>query len=193
MSRKRTATRKKKLLWLTGGAVAVAGVFVAATGAGFASQTQTTAGNPATKKERSFRAAVLSGVQIYACTEQTDGTFAFTQRGVRATLQGGIKHSFVNPDSGPPQWIARDGSAVTGTVTSRTPNGPGNIPLLELDATQSGKPRGKMASVTKILRLNTRGGVAPTGACDPEATPTVEVPYGADYEFISARPKKPAA
>ncbi|MEU6068921.1 MULTISPECIES: DUF3455 domain-containing protein [Streptomyces] len=192
MSRKRTATRKKKLVWLVVGAGVVTGGFVAATGAGFAAQDGTTADASQAPVERTFRASVVSGVQIYACTQQPDGTFAFTQRGVRATLQGGIKHSFVNPDSGPPQWVARDGSAVTGTVTSKTPRGPGNIPELELQATQTGRPTGKLAEVVKVRRLNTSGGVAPAGTCDPAATPTTEVPYRADYEFVSVCRNTPA-
>jgi hypothetical protein len=185
MSRKRTATRKKKLVWLAAGAAVVAGGFVTATGAGFASQNGAPAKGSAATVERTFRASVVSGVQIYACTQQADGTFAFTQRGVRATLQGGIQHSFVNPNSGPPQWIARDGSAVTGAVTSKTPRGPGDIPELELKATQSGRSTGKLAEVVKIRRINTKGGTAPTGPCDPQKNPTAEVPYGADYEFVS--------
>lgn len=198
MSRKRTATGRKKIAWLVAGAGIVAGGVAVTTGSGFASQTETQADAPQGTAaaqgtvERAFRASVVSGVQIYACTQQADGTFAFTQRGVRATLQGGIKHSFVNPDSGPPQWIARDGSAVTGKVASKTPNGPGNIPELELTATQSGRSTGKLAEVVKIRRLNTSGGVAPAGSCDPAKTPTAEVPYGAVYEFISLCRRTPA-
>ncbi|MET8453694.1 DUF3455 domain-containing protein [Streptomyces sp. NPDC005209] len=184
MSRKRTATRKKKLVWLVAGVGVVTGGFTAATGAGFASQNGTAADGSGATAERTFRASVVDGVQIYACTQQADGTFAFTQRGVRATLEGGIQHSFVNPDSGPPQWVAADGSAVTGSVTSKTPHGPGNIPELELNATQSGESTGELSDVVKIRRLNTSGGVAPTGSCDPEQTPTTEVPYNADYEFV---------
>jgi Protein of unknown function (DUF3455) len=36
-----------------------------------------------------------------------------------------------------------------------------------------------------VLRLNTVGGVAPTGPCNPQATPIVSVPYQADYVFIN--------
>lgn len=198
MSRKRTATGKKKIAWLVAGVGIVGGGFAVTTGSGFASQPGVQAAAPQAaaeaqgKVERRFTASVVSGVQIYACTKQADNTFAFTQRGVRATLQGGIKHSFVNPDSGPPQWIARDGSAVTGKVASKTPHGAGNIPELELTATQSGKSTGKLSEVVKIRRLNTSGGVAPAGACDPAKTPTTEVRYGADYEFISLCKRTPA-
>src|SRR5581483_1935592 len=65
-------------------------------------------GQPAT-----FAASVVSGTQIYACTAQPGGADAFTQHNVRALLAGDIHHSFVRDDTGPPQWVAPDRSAVT--------------------------------------------------------------------------------
>jgi hypothetical protein len=132
-----------------------------------------------------FVAPVIRGAQIYACTAQPGGTFAFTQHNVNAILHSGIRHSFVTADVGPPQWIAADASAVTGTLITRTPNGTGNIAELDLAATQSGAPTGRLANVVEIERLNTLGGVAPAGTCDPHAQPTVSVPYHADYLFIA--------
>ncbi|MEV6394631.1 DUF3455 domain-containing protein [Streptomyces sp. NPDC051907] len=200
MSRKRKATGPKKAALLVAGVGLVSVVVAVTTGSGFASQAESqqsggTRSADAAKAagERVFRSPVKYGVQIYACTQQADGAFAFTQRGVRAVLKGGIKHSFVNPDSGPPQWIARDGSAVTGKIISRTPHGEGNIPELVLSATQTGKPTGKLSQVTEIRRVETSGGVAPAGPCDPSKTPTEEVPYQAVYEFVSpARPASPS-
>ncbi|WP_187414326.1 CHRD domain-containing protein [Nonomuraea sp. PA05] len=130
---------------------------------------------------RALTADVLRGSQIYSCTQLPAGGFGFTQLGVTAKLRRGIDHSFVTPASGPPQWIAPDGSAVRGTVVSRTPNG-GNIPELVLDATQAGANTGLLAHATQILRLNTTGGVAPTGSCQPGAE--ARVSYGADYLFL---------
>ncbi|TCN37137.1 CHRD domain-containing protein [Kribbella orskensis] len=130
--------------------------------------------------------SVIQGSQIYACTVQLDGSFAFTQYGVEARLLGGIHHTFVQPAAGPPQWQAADGSAVTGTrVVTRNPNGAGNIAELDLDATQIGDSSGLLSNAVEVLRLNTVGGVAPTGPCDPQATPIVNVPYQADYVFIN--------
>lgn len=130
-----------------------------------------------------FQASVIKGKQIYECKPAEGGGYAFAQRDVSAVLGGRIAHSFVAPNSGTPQWIARDGSAVTGAVLSRTPNGDGNIPELDLKATRSGKHRGLLADTAEILRLNTVGGVAPTGSCAPGAI--VGVPYQADYVFIN--------
>ncbi len=129
--------------------------------------------------------SVVLGSQIYGCTQQSDGSFAFTQRDVDAHLSGGIHHTFVQPVAGPPQWQAPDGTAVTGKVVTKNANGAGNIAELNLDATQIGDSAGLLGNVVEVLRLNTVGGVAPTGACDPLATPTVNVPYQADYVFIN--------
>lgn len=131
---------------------------------------------------RALTAEVLRGAQIYSCTAQPSGGYAFTQLGVSAKLRRGIDHSFVTPAAGPPQWIAPDGSAVRGSVVTKTPNGDGNIPELVLDATQAGKDSGLLAHATQILRLNTTGGVAPSGACTPGSE--ARVPYGADYLFL---------
>jgi Protein of unknown function (DUF3455) len=139
----------------------------------------------ATSGVAALQESVIFGSQIYACTAQPDGSFAFTQHDVEARLTGGIHHTFVQPDAGPPQWQAPDGSAVTGKVVSKNANGAGNIAELDLDATQIGNSAGLLANVVEVLRLNTVGGVAPTGTCDPQATPIVNVPYQADYVFIN--------
>lgn len=129
-----------------------------------------------------FQASVIKGKQIYECKPATGGGYAFAQRDVGALLGGGIRHSFVAPNSGTPQWVAPDGSAVTGAVLAKTPNGDGNIPELDLKATQAGKHHGLLANTAEILRLNTVGGVAPAGSCTPGAI--VGVPYRADYVFL---------
>ena len=107
------------------------------------------------------------------------------QHDVEARLSGGIHHTFVRPLAGVPQWQAPDGSAVSGAVVDRNANGAGNIAELNLDATQIGKSTGLLSQAVEVLRLNTVGGVAPAGTCDPQATPIVNVPYQADYLFIN--------
>jgi hypothetical protein len=139
----------------------------------------------ATSGVAALQESVVLGSQIYACTPTADGSFAFTQFGVDARLNGLIHHTFVQPFAGPPQWQAPDGSAVSGTVVDRNANGAGNIAELNLDATQIGTSTGLLAHAVEVLRLNTVGGVAPTGTCDPHATPIVNVPYQADYVFIN--------
>lgn len=133
-------------------------------------------------KGGAFQASVVEGKQIYECKPAADGSYAFAQRDVSAELGGGIRHSFVAPDSGTPQWVAPDGSAVTGAVLTKTPNGAGNIPELDLEATRSGKKHGLLAHTGEILRLNTVGGAAQAGSCTPGAV--TGVPYRADYVFV---------
>jgi len=120
------------------------------------------------------------GSQIYACTPQLDGSFAFTQHDVDAHLTDGIHHTFVRPLAGVPQWQAPDGSAVSGKLVTKNGTGDGNIAELNLDATQNGASTGLLAHAVEVLRLNTVGGVAPAGTCDPQATPIVNVSYEAD-------------
>ncbi|MDQ1039026.1 hypothetical protein QFZ75_005442 [Streptomyces sp. V3I8] len=132
--------------------------------------------------------SVVKGSQVYACTKQPDGTYAFTQDNVDATLQGDIDHTFAEPGpTGPPQWIAPDGSSVTGSVVNKFDNGKGNIPELILRATQTGADKGLFAKTKVVLRLNTEGGVAPAGSCDVNAHPMARVPYTADYLFLATR------
>jgi len=133
---------------------------------------------------RAVQAAVVGGSQIYQCAAQPGGGFAFGQFGVAAVLREGILHSFSRPVDGPPQWIAPDGTAVTGKVVTKSANGQGNIAELLLDATQVGGRSGILADATQILRLNTVGGVAPAGSCDPEKQSIAGVPYQADYLFL---------
>ncbi|WP_406373917.1 CHRD domain-containing protein [Streptomyces sp. NBC_00647] len=129
-----------------------------------------------------FQASVVEGKQIYECKPAEGGGYAFAQRDVAARLGGHIAHSFVKPNSGTPQWVAPDRSAVTGALIAKTPNGATNIPELDLRATQSGRHHGLLAGTQEILRLNTVGGVAPAGSCSPGTI--VGVPYQADYVFV---------
>jgi hypothetical protein len=139
----------------------------------------------ATSGVGALQESVVRGSQIYACTPQLDGSFAFTQHDVNAHLTDDIHHTFVRPLAGVPQWQAPDGSAVTGKLVTKNANGDGNIAELNLDATQIGTSTGLLAHAVEVLRLNTAGGVAPAGPCDPQATPIASVPYQADYVFIN--------
>ena len=138
-----------------------------------------------TRGVAALQESVVLGSQIYACTPQLDGSFAFAQHDVDAHLTGGIHHTFVQPLAGTPQWQAPDGSAVSGKLVTKNANGAGNIAELNLDATQIGRSTGMLSHAVEVLRLNTVGGLAPTGTCDPQATPIVNVPYQADYIFIN--------
>ncbi|MFJ9244853.1 DUF3455 domain-containing protein [Streptomyces sp. NPDC101776] len=93
-----------------------------------------------TEVRHSAPAGVVKGAQIYACTKQDDGSYAFTQDNADATLHCDIQHSLAkHGPAGAPQWTATDGSSVTGTVLNKFDNGTGNIPQLLLRAHQTGK------------------------------------------------------
>lgn len=127
---------------------------------------------------RALTAPVVKGAQIYSCTSNV-----FTQFDVTAVLRNGIKHSFVQPVIGPPQWVAPDTSAVrVASLVGRFDNGAGNIPELVLNVDQSGASSGLLAHAGTVLRLNTVGGVAPAGPCTEGAK--AFSPYKADYLFL---------
>lgn len=87
---------------------------------------------------------------------------------------------------GGPTWEAGDGSKLTGKQVAVAPASPGNIPL-QLVKAEPAMGMGAMQGVTYIQRLNTRGGVAPSDACDGSQTGARRVvPYQADYVFYRA-------
>ncbi|MEU9406014.1 DUF3455 domain-containing protein [Streptomyces sp. NPDC048281] len=96
-----------------------------------------------------------------------------------------MRHSFTAPNSGTPQSVAPDGTAVTGAVPAKTADGSGDIPEIDLKATRTATKHGLLARTGEILRLDTVGGVAPAGTCTPGAV--VGVPYRADCKFVQHR------
>jgi hypothetical protein len=121
---------------------------------------------------------VGKGAQIYDCAAG-----AWTLREPAAVLYG-RRHRPVGIHFRGPTFESFDGSSVLGTLDGRVdaPDPSDDIPWLRLKAvsTQGG---GVLAGVDFIQRLETGGGVAPTGACDPATDTTVAVPYRARYVF----------
>lgn len=113
------------------------------------------------------------GVQTYQCT---NGVFTFQQPDAILTANGKpqILHT-----AGPIWTSVVDGSTVGGTVVGTAPS-PNAIAQLLLAGHKVRGP-GLLADVTFIQRLDTTGGLAPTGAC-VEGT-TASVPYTATYTF----------
>jgi hypothetical protein len=124
-----------------------------------------------------------SGVQRYSCP--ADGT----------------KWTFVEPDADlfdkhgrptghhykGPTWEALDGSTVVGAqpALAALVVDANSIPWLKLQAANHAGT-GRMSVVTFIQRLNTKGGLAPTGTCNPGET--LDVEYTATYAFYEAKP-----
>jgi hypothetical protein len=126
------------------------------------------------------------GVQIYTCA---NGAWAFHAPRAElfdqlwgqqvATHYGGIDRGY---PAGPWWEAVRDTSRIRAgnPVSAPSPN-PGSIPLLRLEVLE--RTAGSFGQFNWIHRLNTVGGVGPTGACAAEDRR--EVPYTADYYFYS--------
>lgn len=132
--------------------------------------------------------ANAKGVQIYECAPDASGTPAWKLHAPRAELFNDagkqVAVHFGGVDKGlpaGPYWQANDGSRVHGANPVSVAN-PGSIPLLRLEAADT-SGNGVFSKVTFIQRLDTTGGVSPTGAC--QAGQTQEVAYTAKYDFYA--------
>jgi len=121
-----------------------------------------------------------TGVQVYECEFDLAGNLIWHFREPIATLVTNGKT--VGRHFAGPIWEMDDGSAVSARVSGDTPGARSDdIPLLRLAATRLAG--GKIAGVTTIQRINTKGGVA-EGACDSHGK-LLSVPYSADYAFYA--------
>ncbi|MET8854141.1 DUF3455 domain-containing protein [Amycolatopsis sp. NPDC004625] len=113
------------------------------------------------------------GVQIYGCT---NGAWTLIQPAAVLTKHGRP----VALHSKGPVWTSTvDGSTVGAAAVANSPRD-GAIPALLLKANLT-TGDGIFGKVTYVQRLNTRGGVAPAGACAAGAQTAVR--YSADYAF----------
>jgi hypothetical protein len=128
------------------------------------------------------------GVQIYECK---NGQWAF--HAPRALLfdpeshqPTGIHYGGIDRDRTPGPWweSTEDGSRIRGgnAVSAPSPNAD-SIPLLRVEVMER-EGAGVFSPVTHIQRLNTEGGVGPSGVCQTGAQR--QVPYTADYYFYAA-------
>lgn len=170
------------------GALALSGLVATAASAGPAPQTAP--GDPLDPRtyapdSRLFLVVHATGVQKYTC--QAGGTWLFTDPEATLYKTTGVPQPigthFLNSDTGRPVWEVKDGSSVEAARTVSVSGGPGNIAWLLLQAvvTTAGSDGDRLTSTTWIQRLNTSGGVAPTGSCTPGDR--IAVPYSADYFF----------
>jgi Protein of unknown function (DUF3455) len=125
------------------------------------------------------------GVQTYECL---NGQWAF--HAPRALLfdsqvyqQMGIHYGGIDRDLTPGPWweSTDDGSRIRAgrAVSAPSPNA-NSIPLLRLEVLER-QGSGVFSPVSYIQRLNTVGGVGPSGVCQSGAQR--QVPYTADYYF----------
>ena len=125
-----------------------------------------------------------TGEITYECREKAGmaGQHEWAFVGPVATLYGGDKKMVGKYYAGP-TWEAADGSKVTGKQVAIAPATPGSIPL-QLVKAEPAMGQGAMTGVSYIQRLNTKGGVAPSVACDAMGKGKRQVvAYEADYVF----------
>ena len=124
------------------------------------------------------------GELTYECREKKDmaGAYEWTFVGPVASLYTSDKKMVGKYYAGP-TWESMDGSKVTGKQVAVAPAGMGNIPL-QLVKADPASGAGSMMGVSYIQRLNTKGGVAPSAACDAASKgKRQQVAYEADYVF----------
>jgi hypothetical protein len=137
-----------------------------------------------------------SGYQIYDCVTDAPGHRTWTFHAPLAVLTADdgalVAYHFGGIDAGlpaGPYWqSAIDGSRVHGGNPISVVN-PGAIPLLRLQALDTAE-HGIFSPLSYIQRLETTGGVAPTGSCKPKDR--AYVPYTAEYVFWAPSLPRPA-
>jgi hypothetical protein len=134
------------------------------------------------------------GKQIYTCKVAAEGAApAWALKAPEANLYD-ESCKLVGTHFGGPTWkVTADGSAVMGMKIAETPAlEAGAIPWLLIKTTSTGAA-GVMSSVGYIQRVDTVGGVAPTGGCEGGNIGTERaVPYTAVYYFYAAAAVSPS-
>ena len=119
------------------------------------------------------------GVQVYVCSVKGSAN-EWGFKAPQAELIDAQGRPFAKHYAGP-AWEAPDGSKIVGKVLANEPAPKaGAIPWLLLSTESSGS--GVLAGTRFVQRVNTSGGVGPTGAC-PTAGTERRVDYTADYIF----------
>jgi hypothetical protein len=130
---------------------------------------------------------VAEGVQIYTCTAQAAAP-VWTLKAPEAVLHDATGKQVVGKHFSGPTWQANDGSTVVGEVAARADAPRGDaIPWLLLRA-RSHSGAGLFAEIAFVQRIDTVGGLAPPGGCEPGTLGSESrVPYSATYLFYAAR------
>ena len=125
------------------------------------------------------------GVQIYECRRIDGVQPAWLFIAPEAKLFDANGRPVGSHGAGP-SWQAQDGSRIVGTLVAKV------VPQADDDAipwlllhTRSTDGSGRLAGITSVQRIHTRGGTSPAESCD-EATlgRVARVPYTADYVFF---------
>ena len=119
------------------------------------------------------------GVQTYTCT---DGAWKFLEPAATLWNKHDAWKRTVALHSRGPVWVSTvDGSAVNATVVASVARKDA-VPELLLKASAT-RGDGVFGKVSYVQRLQTQGGLAPTGTCT--GTAQIGVPYSATYVFYA--------
>jgi len=129
------------------------------------------------------------GVQIYECRAKKDqrGQYEWAFVAPEADLFD-ARGAKIGKHYAGPHWESNDGSRILGALKERAdaPR-PDAIPWLLLTSKSDG-PAGSFSKVTSVQRVNTTGGVAPSGGCSQVSMGAIgRVSYTADYYFFTAK------
>ena len=118
------------------------------------------------------------GVQIYNCVIK-DGAKVWVFNGPDAMLLD-ANGNLAGKHYAGPTWEAPDGSKIVGKVMVSAPAPKADaIPWLLLSVEGSGN--GVLSKARFVQRVNTEGGVGPTGACDDPVGMEARSDYKAEY------------
>jgi Protein of unknown function (DUF3455) len=126
-----------------------------------------------------------TGVQTYECRINASGTLMWDFIAPTADLFDQTGQRIGKHYAGP-TWELSDGSKIVGTLKQRA-DAPvsGAIPWLLIGTKSTGGP-GKFAAISSLQRVNTVGGVAPSGGCDrSNVGKRADVSYTADYYYFA--------
>lgn len=128
---------------------------------------------------------VADGVQIYTC-EAKEGGFAWSFKAPEANLFD-TQGRQVGTHFAGPTWKLDDGSEVVGEVIAKADAAePRAIQWLLLRA-KSRQGSGALSAVAYIRRTETKGGGAPSTACDAgHLSQQARMRYSATYQFFAA-------
>lgn len=122
---------------------------------------------------------VGKGVQIYVCRVK-DAASKWTFKAPEAELVDTQGKPFAKHYAGP-TWEASDGSKAVGKIVASEPAPKADaIPWLLLSTETSGS--GVLAGARFVQRIDTAGGVKPSGACSTDGAEQ-RIDYTADYVF----------
>jgi len=124
-----------------------------------------------------------TGVQIYTCAKNDAGAWSWTFKAPEAALYDQDKTQIGKHYAGP-TWEGMQGGKIVGAVKASAPGSAGSIPWLLLDV-KSSEGSSVFTPAKAILRISTKGGVAPPQGCDEaHAGAEARALYTATYVFL---------